>query len=245
MATDAAAKTSLATRRRNVDWVDVGFRIALPFGAVLLALLIGAVMLLLLGVNPLEAYAAMIDGVFGSVSGFTQSLVKATPLLLVGLGICIAFRASVINIGGEGQIIVGALAGHLVPADLPHLARLAADSRLRCWSVFWPARLWGFIPGILKSAHEGQRNPQHGDDERHRPAVDEPADARPADGSGRRHRRHLPGPVGTPARAGLAGAPGAANPAAHRPHDRRRSWLLWSISSCGAPPLATASARWA
>ena len=51
----------------------------------------------------------MVSGVFGSWSGFTQSLVKATPLLLVGLGICIAFRASVINIGAEGQIILGAL----------------------------------------------------------------------------------------------------------------------------------------
>ena len=73
------------------------------------ALLIGAVLLLLLGVNPIEAYASIITGVFGTTSGFTQSIVKATPLLLVGLGICIAFRASVINIGGEGQIILGAL----------------------------------------------------------------------------------------------------------------------------------------
>ena len=59
-------------------------------------------LLLLLGVNPIEAYASIVTGVFGSTSGFTQSIVKATPLLLVGLGICIAFRASVINIGGEG-----------------------------------------------------------------------------------------------------------------------------------------------
>ncbi len=82
----------------------------LPAAAVVLALIIGAVMLLALGVNPLNAYGAMPEGVVGSVSGFTQALVKATPLLLVGLGICIAFRGGVINIGGEGQLIVGALA---------------------------------------------------------------------------------------------------------------------------------------
>jgi len=70
----------------------------------LAALLIGAVLLLLLNVNPITAYAAMIEGAFGSISSITQSLVKATPLLLVGLGICIAFRASVINIGGEGRL---------------------------------------------------------------------------------------------------------------------------------------------
>ena len=83
--------------------------VLLPLLALLAALLVGAVLLVLLGVNPLEAYGAMVSGVFGSVSGITQSIVKATPLLLVGLGICIAFRASVINIGAEGQIILGAL----------------------------------------------------------------------------------------------------------------------------------------
>lgn len=132
---------------------DLLYKAALPIAAVLLALLIGAIMLLLLGVNPLEAYAAMIAGVFGSVSGMTQALVKATPLLLVGLGICIAFRASVINIGAEGQIILGALAATwfslafrtwpgwlLVPATL--IAGFIASSA------------WGFIPGILKARYK-------------------------------------------------------------------------------------------
>ena len=81
-----------------------------PVIAVLLALMIGAVMLLALQVNPITAYSALADGAFGSTFAIAQTLVKATPLLLVGLGICIAFRGGVINIGGEGQIIVGALA---------------------------------------------------------------------------------------------------------------------------------------
>jgi ABC-type uncharacterized transport system permease subunit len=150
MASDAAAKTGPAPGKVKFDWGDVGFRLALPAGAILIALLIGAVMLLLLHVNPLTAYAAMVSGVFGSVSGFTQSFVKATPLLLVGLGICIAFRASVINIGGEGQIILGALGATwfslqfptwpgwlLIPATM--LVGFAAGA------------VWGFIPGYLKS----------------------------------------------------------------------------------------------
>ena len=57
----------------------------------------------------------MVTGAVGSVSGVTQSLVKATPLLLVGLGICIAFRANVINIGGEGQITLGAIVATWFP----------------------------------------------------------------------------------------------------------------------------------
>ena len=81
-----------------------------PLIAVPVALLLGALVLVALKANPLEAYGALFTGAFGNVSGLTQTLVKATPLLLVGLGVVIAFRGGVINIGGEGQIIVGALA---------------------------------------------------------------------------------------------------------------------------------------
>ena len=81
----------------------------LPFAAVLAAFLIGAVLLLLQGVNPIEAYQALFVGAFGSKNGLSDTLVKAIPLMLVGLGIAIAFRGGVINIGAEGQIIVGSL----------------------------------------------------------------------------------------------------------------------------------------
>jgi ABC-type uncharacterized transport system permease subunit len=113
------------------------------------ALLIGAVLLLLLKANPIEAYAAMVSGVFGSVSGFTQSVVKATPLLLVGLGICIAYRASVINIGGEGQIIAGALMAtwfSLQFRSWPGFVLLPATMMMG----FLAGALWGMVPGILK-----------------------------------------------------------------------------------------------
>jgi simple sugar transport system permease protein len=116
----------------------------------LAALLIGAVMLLLLGANPLDAYSAMIVGVFGSVSGITQALVKATPLLLVGLGICIAFRASVINIGAEGQIILGAVMGtwfSLIFRSLPGWLLIPATILVG----FIAGAAWGFVPGFLKA----------------------------------------------------------------------------------------------
>jgi ABC-type uncharacterized transport system permease subunit len=150
MPTETAAGPSRSPRVFAIDWKDILFKMAVPVLAMLAALLIGAVLLLLLNVNPITAYAAMIDGAFGSVSGITQSLVKATPLLLVGLGICIAFRASVINIGGEGQIILGALMATWF------------SLQFRTWSgwLLLPATLimgfiagaaWGFIPGILKA----------------------------------------------------------------------------------------------
>ncbi len=122
----------------------------LPLLAVPVAFLIGAIMLAALGVNPLQAYGAMIDGAFGDVSGITQTLVKATPLLLVGLGVCIAFRGGVINIGGEGQIIAGALAATAVSVgfkDLPGIVLLPASMLAGVLA----GAVWGGIPGILKA----------------------------------------------------------------------------------------------
>jgi ABC-type uncharacterized transport system permease subunit len=150
MRSTGPANSSRSARRLSIDWQEVAFQAAMPILAMLAALLIGAVMLLLLKANPLEAYATMVTGVFGSLSGFTQSLVKATPLLLVGLGICIAFRASVINIGGEGQIILGAVMGTwfaLAFRTWPGWLLLP----LTLIVGFVAGAVWGFVPGILKA----------------------------------------------------------------------------------------------
>ncbi|MCX6053676.1 MAG: ABC transporter permease [Chloroflexi bacterium] len=143
-------KNELTVRARRFDFSGLFFNALLPLAGMLLALLIGAIMLLILKVNPLTAYAQMINGAFGSVSGLTQTLVKATPLLLVGLGICIAFRASVINIGGEGQIIVGALAATWFPLTFRTWPGwLLIPSTLLVG--FLAGAIWGFIPGVLKA----------------------------------------------------------------------------------------------
>ena len=122
----------------------------LPVFAALAALLVGAVMLLILKVNPITAYGALLQGAFGSTNAIAETLVKATPLLLIGLGICIAYRANVINIGGEGQMIVGALLATWVGLNFKGLpgwvmiifAMLAGSL---CGS------LWGGLPGALKA----------------------------------------------------------------------------------------------
>ena len=90
----------------------------LPVFATFAALAVGAVMLLILGANPVRAYGALLEGAFGSGNALAETAVKAVPLLLVGLGICIAFRANVINIGGEGQMIIGAILATLVGLSL-------------------------------------------------------------------------------------------------------------------------------
>lgn len=141
---DKAAKT------QRIDWAGISVNLLLPLAGMLVALLIGAIMLIILKVNPLTAYAELVKGAFGSRSGITQTLVKATPLLLVGLGICIAFRASVINIGGEGQIIAGAIAATWWPLTF----RTWPGWILLLTSLivgFAAGAAWGFIPGILKA----------------------------------------------------------------------------------------------
>jgi general nucleoside transport system permease protein len=150
MPSHRADGTSSPRLKLSFDWKDIGFRVALPVTAMLIAMLIGAAMLLFLKANAFHAYAALVAGVFGSVYGFTQSLVKATPLLLVGLGICISFRASVINIGGEGQIIAGALMAtwfSLTFRTWPGWLLIPTTMTMG----FIGGAVWGFIPGILKA----------------------------------------------------------------------------------------------
>jgi len=122
----------------------------LPVLAVLAALVVGAVMLLLLGANPVKAYGALLKGAFGSTNAVAETAVKAVPLLLVGLGICIAFRGNVINIGGEGQMVIGAILATLVGLSLPDWPGWVVIS-LALLTGFIGGAIWGGIPGFLKA----------------------------------------------------------------------------------------------
>jgi simple sugar transport system permease protein len=118
--------------------------------AAIAAFVVGGVMLLALGVNPFEAYAALLDGAFGSPNALADTIVKATPLLFVGVGICISFRGGMINIGGEGQLVVGALAATIAALALPGWPGWAIIP-LSLLLGFLAGGLWGAIPGALKA----------------------------------------------------------------------------------------------
>ena len=124
--------------------------LAVPVGAVVVALALGAVMLLALGANPISGYAALLDGAFGGWNELADTSIKAMPLLLVGVGICIAFRAGVINIGGEGQIIAGAIASTVVALALGDLPRLVLVPLVLIGGAVGGG-IWGAIPGALKA----------------------------------------------------------------------------------------------
>ena len=118
--------------------------------AVLIALLLGAAMILGLGANPLEGYKELLIGAFGGTEQLAESAARAMPLLLVGTGICVAFRAKVINIGGEGQIIAGALMSTMTALAVPGLPSVVLIPLVLFMGLVGGA-IWGGIPGALKA----------------------------------------------------------------------------------------------
>ena len=144
----------MAKSKTNAQrWVQAQ-RLALPILtpviAALIGLLIGAVLLLSVGANPLSAYAALLDGAVGSKNSIADTLVKATPLLFVAVGISIAFRAGVINIGGEGQFIMGAIGATVVALSLDDLPG-PVIMVLAFLAGALGGAIWGGIAGALKA----------------------------------------------------------------------------------------------
>ncbi len=123
---------------------------SVPLGAALLAFMFGAIMILFLGEDPIAGLRAIIDGAFGTGDRLAATAVRATPLLLVGAGITIAFRASVINIGGEGQIIAGALLSTAVALWIPGTPKVLLIP-LVILAGLVGGGIWGAIPGALKA----------------------------------------------------------------------------------------------
>jgi general nucleoside transport system permease protein len=128
--------------------------VLVPLAAVLLAFAVGALLLLALGADPVAAYGSMLDGAFGDTAAIFRTLTRATPLMLVAVGICIAFRGGVINIGAEGQLFLGAISATAFSlwagGTLPPLLLLAGTLT----AGFLAGAVWGFIPGFLKARFE-------------------------------------------------------------------------------------------
>jgi ABC-type uncharacterized transport system permease subunit len=122
-------------------------------GAILVALILGGIVLALVGGNPFRAYAHIARASFGSAGVFSDTLVKATPLILTGLACTVAFRMKLWNIGAEGQLFMGAFAASAIvltpvlPAETPMWLMLPTMAV----AGFVAGALWGYIPGILKA----------------------------------------------------------------------------------------------
>ncbi|WGF87234.1 ABC transporter permease [Marinivivus vitaminiproducens] len=94
--------------------VPPGLRIGAPVAAALVAFGLSAVPIAATGAPVLEAYALLLQGAFGSTFALAETLTRATPLILTGLAVAIAFRANLWNIGAEGQLYAGALAAVMI-----------------------------------------------------------------------------------------------------------------------------------
>lgn len=123
---------------------------ATPLVAVLFSILIGSIVIAIAGVNPIVAYRHLWYGAFGTVHNFAETLVKTTPLLIAGIGLSISFRSSLINIGAEGQMIVGAIVATLVGLSIPNLPMPIAVFVVML-SGFVGGGVYGMFPGYLKA----------------------------------------------------------------------------------------------
>ena len=142
-----------STLRRAL--VNAGGALVFPLFAILISFLIGAVIVLATGHNPLAAYAALVRGAVGSPTAIGLTLLGATPLIFTGLAVAVAFRAGLFNIGGEGQLYIGAITAAWLGVSLGFLGPIGMV--LVLLACVLTGFLWGAIPGFLKArfgAHE-------------------------------------------------------------------------------------------
>jgi len=127
-----------------------------PFVALVLSFIVGAVFILIIGRDPIAVYSILFRDTLGNFYGIGQVLFKATPLIFTGLSVAICFRAGLFNIGAEGQLQIGTFLTALVGftfAELPGAILIP----LCLLAGMLGGAVWGFVPGVLKArlgAHE-------------------------------------------------------------------------------------------
>jgi general nucleoside transport system permease protein len=115
--------------------------------------LVGAILVLAVGADAGKAFGAFFSGILGSFYSFTEVLVRATPLILAGLGVAVAFQARFFNIGAEGQLYMGAIAATWAGLYLPSMP-LYLHLGVAMMAGFLLGGIWAMIPGFLKSQYK-------------------------------------------------------------------------------------------
>jgi ABC-type uncharacterized transport system permease subunit len=119
-----------------------------PILGILIALVLSGILIALNGVNPLVAYATLLQGAFGGPRQITETLLKTTPILIIALGLTVAFRARVWNIGAEGQYHIGALLGGAIALLFPTLPGIILIP-LMLGAGILGGILWSGLAGLL------------------------------------------------------------------------------------------------
>ena len=126
------------------------FSVANSVFGIFLGLFTGAILIAISGVNPLTAYSALLRGAFNNFYSFSNVLVRASPLLLGGVGVAIGIKSGIWNTGIEGYMYAGAIGATLI--GIPNLGVISFIHILICLlaaAVF--AAAWGMLPGYLRA----------------------------------------------------------------------------------------------
>jgi len=136
----------LEARGKPPAWVNV----AVPLGSIVLAMVVAGIVLVVTGNNPFTTYQNIVRASITQPGAFEQTLISMTPLLLTGLAAAVAFRMRVWNIGGEGQLYMGAIGAagiglflHDLPAPVVIFAMIVGGAIA--------GSLWAAIPGALRA----------------------------------------------------------------------------------------------
>jgi ABC-type uncharacterized transport system permease subunit len=126
-----------------------------PLLAIVTAIIIGGIIIAVVGGNPFTAYLGLAQGAFGSAKALSETAVWSTPYIFAGLAVALAFKGGLFNIGGEGQLAVGAVVSALIGYALPGWLHTSLP-----WFIHLPltmglgvlgGAIWGAIPGALKA----------------------------------------------------------------------------------------------
>ncbi len=147
----------MAERRpRNERVYEIAEQIGLPLVSVVFAVLIGSLIIVIAGYDPIPAFGALLKGAFGSPRAIGETMLRSTPLLFTGLAVAYGFRAGLFNIGAEGQLFMGGLVAAYLGVALGGVSSFITVPAIFLAGLAVGAA-WAFIPAILKAkvgAHE-------------------------------------------------------------------------------------------
>lgn len=132
------------------DDISKKFEWVIRAAAILLSLVFAGAILMIFRLNPLEIFKTILIGSLGSEMRIHQTIIKAVPLIITSLGILVAFKMKFWNIGGEGQIMMGAFAASYVALFFPDMPKAIALPLMAIAAIL-AGGLWAFIPAAFKA----------------------------------------------------------------------------------------------
>jgi len=143
------------TRKPLPAWIskflDKSLNILIPVLAILAAFFVSCLLILAWGSNPLEAYAALFSGAFGSLNAIATTLTRLTPLVFTGLAVAYGYRSGFFNVGAEGQLFMGGLAATWVAVTFTELPGILLIP-LSMLAAAAAGSMLALIPGYLKAS---------------------------------------------------------------------------------------------